>query len=562
MSSGNPAIELNKEICRELIDNVLSGLAIIQNQKLVYANRSLADIIGYSLEDMLTLSSDDFMSMIYPDDRNKILGAIIDGVSNNKLPLRQEFRIIRKDGNIVWLDSRANFIKFQGKSAMQIAFMDITNRKNAEIEANAAKKELIDREKKLKAIFDFLPIGIYVVNKEGRIIEANQSFIDFMGLSLEELYQKKQWEMKYFSADGTVLPKPKDAHDSLYKNYPAGKAMHEKKPTKYLEIGMEKKNGEIVWAITMGVPTPISDWCALVALMDITEQRKMRENLRIKDAAIEDSIAPLIITNLEGNFIYVNEAVLNLWGYKKEEALRKPAREFWENPREFDEVIDALLKIRYWSGELVSKKKDGSIFNIYLSANLVQDPVGKPLCLIGSILDITDRKKIERELKEREEHFRKIFELSPIGIQLFDAEGFLVNANQASQKIMSMTGAHWQKRYNMFRDIIKNDETQDKLLAGQIINEGKWINLKPVKSTKIERNSTEILSRIYIDYVITPLDVSTGVPHGYMIFLQDLTEQKFAEDALISDNQRLEMIYDLWKARVNISNLKRKFEES
>jgi PAS domain-containing protein len=95
MSSNVTDIELNKEICRELIDNALLGLAIIQNKRLVYANRSLADITGHTVENMLTLSSNDFMSMVYPDDQKSILGAVIDGISSNRLPLRQEFRIIR-----------------------------------------------------------------------------------------------------------------------------------------------------------------------------------------------------------------------------------------------------------------------------------------------------------------------------------------------------------------------------------------------------------------------------------------------------------------------------------
>ena len=75
MSSEVPDIELNKEICRELIDNALLGLGIIQNKKLVYANRSLADITGHTLENMLALSANDFMSMIYPDDQHSILGS-------------------------------------------------------------------------------------------------------------------------------------------------------------------------------------------------------------------------------------------------------------------------------------------------------------------------------------------------------------------------------------------------------------------------------------------------------------------------------------------------------
>lgn len=63
------------------------------------------------------------------------------GILSNKLPLRREFRIIRKNGDVVWTDALANFIEINGKPAMQVAFMDITSRKNAELESNEASRK-------------------------------------------------------------------------------------------------------------------------------------------------------------------------------------------------------------------------------------------------------------------------------------------------------------------------------------------------------------------------------------------------------------------------------------
>ncbi|NTV27422.1 MAG: PAS domain-containing protein [Methanothrix sp.] len=91
MPSAVQNTEFNEGIYRELIDKSLLGLAIIQDRRLIYANERLAEIIGHSLEDMLVLSADNFMSLIHPDDRTGILGALIDGISSNKLPLRRSF---------------------------------------------------------------------------------------------------------------------------------------------------------------------------------------------------------------------------------------------------------------------------------------------------------------------------------------------------------------------------------------------------------------------------------------------------------------------------------------
>ena len=110
---------------------------------MIYANERLAEIIGHSLEDMLVLSADNFMSIIHPDDRTGILGALIDGISSNKLPLRREFRIIRKNGDVVWTDALANFIEINGKPAMQVAFMDITSRKMLNVDQMKPERNIL-----------------------------------------------------------------------------------------------------------------------------------------------------------------------------------------------------------------------------------------------------------------------------------------------------------------------------------------------------------------------------------------------------------------------------------
>lgn len=187
MSLDIPIIELNKETCRELVDNAILGIAIIQNKKLVYANRSLADITGHTLEDMFALSSNDFMSMVYPDDRTSILGAVIDGISSNKLPLRQEFRIVRKNGDIAWIDARANFIEYKGYPAMQVAFLDISSRKNAENEANAAKEEYIE-------ILSSISDGFFALDENLKITYFNKAAESLLGRTSSEVLGRNMFD--------------------------------------------------------------------------------------------------------------------------------------------------------------------------------------------------------------------------------------------------------------------------------------------------------------------------------------------------------------------------------
>ena len=226
----------------------------------------------------------------------------------------------------------------------------------------------------------------------------------------------------------------------------------------------------------------------------------------------------------------------------------------------FEVIKDALFKTGSWSGDLVGKKKDGTTFDFHLVTSLIKDAAGNALCLHGSNLDITERKKLERELKEREERFRKIFELSPAGILLFDSEGFLTHANQASQKILEVIDVK-HKRYNLFRDLLGDIEKHHKLLSGQTVREGRWINVKPGKAAKLDKLDTDMfrnrMGQIYIENQVAVLG-EADQPVGYLCIQQDLTEKKLTDEIMISENERLQIIYDLWKNRVKISDMKLK----
>jgi len=65
------------------------------------------------------------------------------------------------------------------------------------------------------------------------------------------------------------------------------------------------------------------------------------------------------------------------------------------------EVVEALRDEGGWSGELAAKRKDGSLFNVQLSASMVTDEAGKPICMMGSFVDITARKRAEEALQQR-----------------------------------------------------------------------------------------------------------------------------------------------------------------
>ncbi|MHA1489663.1 MAG: PAS domain S-box protein [Promethearchaeota archaeon] len=162
---------------------------------------------------------------------------------------------------------------------------------------------------------------------------------------------------------------------------------------------------------------------------------KKEKELKIKDNAIESSVNPMLIADLKGNITYVNPSFLKLWGYENnQEVLGKTALDFWQ-PKEVREVIIGLKEKKGWIGEMITEKKNGLSFNVILSASIIHDKDGKPICIMASVIDVTERKKIEEKLKESEEKFRIISDSAHDAVIQIDNEGQVNYWNKAAEKI-------------------------------------------------------------------------------------------------------------------------------
>ena len=127
------------------------------------------------------------------------------------------------------------------------------------------------------------------------------------------------------------------------------------------------------------------------------------EKMWIKDAAIDSSTNSIAITDLIGNLTYVNTSFLTLWRYDNEEdVLGRHLVDFLQMQMKETaaELIKAVLEKGEWEEELVARRKDGSIFDISLSANIVTNNKGNPICMMAFFTDITERKRAEEKLEQ------------------------------------------------------------------------------------------------------------------------------------------------------------------
>ncbi|MCP4692728.1 MAG: response regulator, partial [Desulfobacterales bacterium] len=177
----------------------------------------------------------------------------------------------------------------------------------------------------------------------------------------------------------------------------------------------------------------------VLVLRDITGEYKLREQYRNMAFLVASASSAIATADQEGRLTHVNPAFLRAWGMDDaSEALGRPFHEFWLVGERRDEIMAALLSGQgAWSDEVRARKKDGSLFDAHVSAAVVNDSRGRPIGLMSTSMDITDRKRAEEELRDSEEKYKALFNNAHAAMfRAVFSDGTLLVANKRAAEIM------------------------------------------------------------------------------------------------------------------------------
>jgi PAS domain S-box-containing protein len=368
---------------KALTDTSLQGIVIVQGLplRIVYASRPVAEMLGNSIEEVLAASPEQIQNFMYGEDRPAFLSKYEDRLKGSDVPSRYEARVTRKDGELRWLEIFSSRIEYNGKPAVQVAFVDITDRKRVE-------DALRESEGKYRRIFENVQDVFYQVDHLGNIIDISPSIERYSEYTREELIGRPVID---------VYANPADREKLL-----AGISKHGEVVD--LELPLRAKSGRVVMTSVnahvlfgeAGEPLGIEG-----SLRDISERRKSDLALR----ASEERYRQLFYQSPVGIFYFDTDLRVTDFNMQFEEILQSSRERLLgldlsklRDQRVLPAIRQAIAGLEgQYEGQYEATTSSAQIWVLMKTAP-VYDEKGHVKGGIGIVEDMTKRREVEREI--------------------------------------------------------------------------------------------------------------------------------------------------------------------
>ncbi|WP_053337442.1 PAS domain S-box protein [Microscilla marina] len=405
---------------------------------------------------------------------------------------------------------------------------DITQQKTAE-------ERLANNERSLKAILTSFNDIVFEINQ-------NLIFTNFWG----------DKDKLFFDDQDFLGKKVTKVMDDPMRSYFASSLRHvlDNKTSKIIEYPSVQNGVKSWYSCTINYLPETSERQAGVSVLvtDVTSHKTAQRRLRQSEEQLQDFLdnASILIqsVDLEGTVHYVNKYWCKKLGYSKAEALRTNLIDLVV-PEEQEDYRALLQHLKTEGGaQQISTRlitKDGKTLMLEGSINIRKD--GKPLLTRSFLQDVTERNQAERAILEQNRLFEAFLENSPIGIQIYDKQGFSLQMNDAQKRILGLDSQETPK-FNILQDERSQEAGLDFFYKAAYGGESIFLPRLETELVIKEEEGKAIQKEVCLNLIIFPIKNDYNEVEGVVTFTQDVSEQFTIEQELNESRYFIKSIAD------------------
>ncbi len=387
--------------------------------------------------------------------------------------------------------------------------------------------ELNNEKSLLGSLIDAIPDLIFFKDTNFKFLGANKAFEKQIGHKKEDFIGKKDDSIiplelveKFERSDAKIIEKSESISMESEDFDPDGKKIiFDTKKTPFFN-----EKGELLGLIGIS--------------RDITKRKKAELRLKSQSAALKSAANSVVITNTKGEILWVNPAFSKLTGYTWKEVVGKNPSVLNSGKHDdkyFEDLWSTISKGDTWHGDVINKKKNGDLYYEEMTITPILDEKEKINQFVAIKQDITERKKLESQIKESEERFSLVMQGSNDGIWDLALDTGEIYINDRFQTMLGYEAGELEPTLEVRRWLMHPDEKEvsDEMFEECLTGERKIYNLE----SKFRCKSGDYMW-ILAKGKVTKYD-ENGTPLRFSGTNTDISERKKLEFALEKANARM-----------------------
>ena len=372
------ALQRSEERYRAVIEHVDSGMVVLQDDRLVYANRRAAEITRMSPDELLSTG---FWRRLHPQDLELILERSRRRLAGENVPNRYEVRLLFDDGSICWIELGVSIVPWDGKPATITFFSDVNERWKI-------TQALHRSEERYRAVIEHSGEGILVV-QAGKVVFANARAAEMVHLSSEDVLREGFLHR--------IHPEDRTEFSARYRRRMSGQEVSSRYETRLL-----LPDNSVRW---LDISVTLVPWeggqATLSFFSDVTERKRAEQELlrtaSEREAILNNALVGIVLS-VARRHEWVNEKFASLMGFAPAELIGRSSRYMYADDQTYEQFgIDAraeLIATGACVNERQLRRRNGELFWVVMAGSCVRshDPDSG---VIWTFLDITERKKAE-----------------------------------------------------------------------------------------------------------------------------------------------------------------------